>query len=302
MSTIAYFEGRRLHIRDYNPQIHQKVYCADGHLLIAKKGAIKQHHFAHRAGEGKASCGSEGKTEWHLYWQLRLLPANIELKFIRPVDGVETMKIADSINVIGENKDVLSIVEFQNSVMAASEISFREAFYTRDDLMIDWGVPKCKAELTWIFNLESCDLEVEEVFGDLVCFKWLKGTKYMLASKCRTFFDVSKQELILCLAVHKPETQSTKFIGRLIPLREIDRYFFTDALCDLNEDQKRSNRLHVTEFNPLSVPVERTSELHEIIELTKAYYFKHYGKSKGKTMKKEIKDKLATFQKKSTIV
>jgi len=292
MSTIAYFEGKRLHIRDYDPRIHPKVYCADGHLMIAKKGAIKQHHYSHRAGEGNGQCGSEGKTDWHLWWQARLLPGNLEFRFIKAVDGVETMKIADSINVIGTQRDILSICEFQNSVMSKEEMAFREKFYTRTDLMTEWGIPCCKAELTWVFNLENCDIEIEKTFGDLVCFKWLKGTKYMLSSKCRTFFDFSKQELILCLAVHKPETQNTKFVGRLIPLHEIDRYFFNGALVELNADQQRLNRLHLAEFSPLNISVEKTAELGDLVELIKQYYFKHHGKSTGKGLKKEIKDKV----------
>lgn len=298
MSTIGYFEGRRLHIRDYDARAHDgKVYCADGHLLIAKKGLIKSHHYSHRAGEGKDECGSEGKGDWHLWWQARLLPSNIEFRFVKSVDGVPTMKIADSINVIGPTKDILSIVEFQNSVMSKSEMAFREKFYTRPDLMTEWGLAACRSELTWIFNLENCDIDIEEIFGDLVCFKWLKGTKYMLPASGRVFFDLSKQELILCLAVHKPETQDTKFIGRIISLREIDHYLFAGALCDLTTDQQRLNRLHLIDYRPLPVLLERTADLEALLELLKPFYFKHYGKSKGKSLKKEIKDKLKDYQK-----
>lgn len=296
---IGYFNGQRLHINEYDPAIHEgKVYCADKHLLIAKRGEVRTHHFSHRSGEGNNDCSGEGKTSWHLWWQNRLLPTAIESRFTKPVQlkpngPVENvLKIADSINVIGENKDILSIGEFQHSVMSAQEMAFREAFYSRTDLLAHCGLPHCKAELTWIFDLSSSDIEIDDVFGDIVCYRLMKGTKYMLEAKSRAFYDFGKRDLIMSIDNHKAKTQEPRMIGRLIPLKTIDEYFFKGALAEpLTVDQQRLNCLPLIDYKPCAVAVHKTlgdENMTKLLSMVKDYYFVHYKKSKAKVLKGQI--------------
>lgn len=303
MMKIGYFNGQRLHINEYNPEIHEgKVYCADKHVLIPKRGEVRTHHFSHRAGEGNADCSGPPKGNWHLWWQNRLLLSAIESRFTKPVQSkpngpVEhVLKIADSINIIGENKDTLAIIEYQHSVFSAEECAFREAFYTRTDLLSHCGLPYCKAELTWIFDLTSSDIEIEETFGDIVCFRMMKGTKYMLAATARAFWDFGKRDLILFIASHKTKTQEPRMIGRLIPLKAIDEYFFKGALAEpLNADQQRLNCLPLANYKSCGVPVQDTlchGRMIKLLDLVKEYYFMHYKKTKGKIVLKEIESML----------
>jgi hypothetical protein len=304
---IGYINGQRLHIKDYDPAAHaDKVYCADGHLLIPKRGEIRVHHFSHRAGEGNGDCSSDGKGTWHCFWQNRLLPTAIESRFVKPVQlkpngPIENvLKIADSINIIGENKDTLSIVEFQHSSsITAQEIAFRESFYTQTDLLSHCGLPYCKAELTWIFDLTNSDIEIDEVFGDLVCFRFLKGTKYMLDAKARSLWDFGKQDLIMFVDSHKVKTQEPRMIGRLIPLKTVDEHFFKGTLVEpLTPEQQRLNCLPLANYKPSSVSIDKTrtdARMTKLLELVKEYYFVHYKKSKAKAISKNIEAVVATL-------
>jgi len=295
---VAYFNGQRLNVKDYVGAFHEgQVKCADGHFLVAKKGAIRVHHFSHRAQEGGLECSGDGKTDWHIWWQDRLLDRHIEFRFLK--DG--QLKIADSIAVIGPNRDILSIVEFQNSVMTANEMAFREAFYQRKDLMSEWGVPYCRASLTWIFNLDKCDISIKHIFGDLICFSWEKGSKYMMASTTRTFYDCNKKELILILAKHKTETASPFFIGRLIPFSMFDFSFFPDALdmgVATSREGSRSNLLSmVNEYTPFNVPLlESEEKLKPLVLLLKSWYFgRKKEQSQGSLILGKIRDYVSLF-------
>lgn len=304
MITVAYYEGRRITIKDYVPVLHEgKIYCADGHVVIAKRGEHKAHHFSHRSGEG-VNCGSAGKGEWHQEWQDRILPHALEMKFVKPVsNGTMLTKIADSVNIIYSDinsrrssidgsrhkqpsPDTLSIVEFQNSVMSADEMSLREQFYTRRDLMSQYGLQDCASRLTWVFNLVYCDIEIEEVFGDFICFKWISGTKYMLGAKCMAFLDFGKKDLILMLAMDKRKVAETKFIGRLIPIEHFDELFFSGVLKpDLTPDQAKTNRLRLANYKPLCLTIDGTltdAWSQQMLEILKKNYFSKSTTSKSK--------------------
>ena len=48
MLKVGYYNGLRLHISEYDPKVHEgRVLCEDGHLLIAKRGEVRMHHFSH---------------------------------------------------------------------------------------------------------------------------------------------------------------------------------------------------------------------------------------------------------------
>lgn len=294
MIKIGYFNEVRLHIDDYNPAIHEGgVKCDEGHILIAKKGDTRTHHFCHRAGD-ISNCSSKSKTDWHLWWQGRILSKNIEFRFNKTTrvansDGSvreeKLLKIADSINIIGSNKDILSIVEFQNSKMELEEFQTREKFYTRRDLMSQWGLDDCTATLTWVFNLKDCDIEIDHIFGNVVCFRWMKGTKYMLNAKARTFYDNGKRQLLEVYAIHKPKIIETRFIAVVWTLEEFDRVFFEGITnTDLSVDQKRLN-VHPIINN--CIPIIDDRKRGEVIEMCKALYFKG---SDSKTKQKSKKN------------
>jgi hypothetical protein len=302
MLKVGYVGNYRIHIDDYNPILHEnKVQCEEGHFLIAKRGAVRDSHFCHKAGEGNGSC-SKGTGTWHLWWQNRLLPQNIEFRFTKyDNNGSKILKIADIINVIGQYKDTLSIVELQNSKMSEEEMAFREAFYTRPDLLSEWGLPKCKATLTWVFNLNDCDIQIDHIFGDVVCFRWIKGSKYMLAAKARTFMDQGRRDLLEIIHIHKPKIVETQFIARIMSLETFDKLFF-DGILDtpnkvhneLSLDQKRLNTNKLAEYNVIASDEKRT----RVVEMAMSFYFKTTGAkssgSKSKTNKNNTQNKKIT--------
>jgi len=304
-------DSKRISIENYDPVTHEgRVYCADGHLLVAKRGNVRQHHFCHKNKKdeqdnrnglgGENRCGSEGKTSWHIWWQDRLLDKNIEFRINK-----EFLKIADSVNLLSSNnsnnnnanntKDVLSIVEFQNSKMSPEEFALREAFYTRSDLLAQWGVPSCKSILTWVFNLTDCDIVIEHVFGDVICFKWIKGSKYMYPAKAIPFWDFGKRDLVEVKGIHKPKIMESKIIGRLISLEDFDKHYFTGALKShrSEEDRIERNRLNVHRLCEFTV-IKDEAKRDKVIEMCHMFYFgkplkKESRKKKGAPKEKEIK-------------
>jgi hypothetical protein len=288
MLKTANYEGCRLVINEYNPDIHEgKVFCNEGHLLIAKRGEVRAHHFSHRSGEGSNCSASEGKTSWHIWWQNRIIPKQLELRYIKSVGNPPkpVLKIADAVNIIGNE---MRIIEFQNSPMAKTEMAFREEFYSRTDLLSDWGVPYCKSVLTWIFNLRNCDIDIQYIFGDLVAFTWIKGTKYMMNSKAETFYDLGKRDLIKVIEIHKPDITCPKVIGRLVSLEDLDEYLFKDILILTNDDDKRLNVHTIDNYKKIPIGIAQEVVLQPIIDQIKHIFFK--GASKQK--KKEIKAKI----------
>ena len=289
MIKVGYFKGERLHIKDYLESLHaNNVYCADGHLLIAKKGEIRTHHFSHKLGQTDCQCGGD-MSDWHLWWQNRLKSQYIECKFTK--DGIT--KIADSLSIGGPNMSILNVIEYQNSKMGENEMKLRESFYSRSDLMSEHGMKKCNAQLTWIFNLTLCDIEIDFIFGDIVCFHWVKGSKFMLNSKARTFYDFGKRDLIQVLEIYKPKIHETKFIGRFVPIENIDKEIFCESLRnDLVPEDKRLNTLRLAEYVSLPIGIYDVDVYSELITTIKKIFFTT---KKIKSIKAEDKTKIANI-------
>ena len=211
---------------------------------------------------------------------------------VNPATGLKeekpVLKIADIANTIGPAKNILSIIEIQSYVMPAAEINFREQFYSRRDLMSQWGVPDCESQLTWVFDLNNCDIEIEHTFGDLVCIQWVKGTKYMFPAKARTFYDFGRRDLIQIFAIHKPDTLRPKLIGRLISLEKFDQTFFEGILDLKSDDDRRLNTHPLQKYHALPVSILESEKLDPAIEKMKSLYFKSAGKDKVKALETEI--------------
>jgi len=277
MIKIGYVNGERIHINDYNPTIHiGNIKCAQGHDLVAKRGDIRQHHFCHKKNEGDNSCGGK-MGEWHNFWQKRLKQTNIELRFNK-----EILKIADAVNIVN-NK--LTIIEFQKSKMSREEMKLRETFYTRRDLMSQWNLKDCTSQLIWVFSLVHCDIQIEYIFGDIICFKWVQGAKFMCYSSTgytidgekknknsdklvKTFYDFGKRDLVQILYVHKPRIMTTKFIGRLVSLNAFDKSYFSGILNDLSNSEKRLNTYKMCKYK--GIQSEKTRR--NIVKLCKKFY------------------------------
>lgn len=278
MLKFAYCEGKRVEIKSYSVEEHQgKIVCGEGHPLIAKRGEVIQHHYAHLPGYGDHCGASDGKTSWHLWWQDRLQEKFLEFRIQK-----EVLKIADAVNL---QDGKLKVIEFQNSVMSKTEMAFREKFYTRTDLLSSLGVPYCQSELFWVFNAEFCSLQIELIFGDYLCGRLTGGSKYMLEAKATAFLDFGKRQLVQILALDKVSTEAPMLIGRIISLELLDQFLFKDILIEEKSLDKREYRHPLIEsddenFFEMALPIEGPENITNetsafvLIELKKFYFEK----------------------------
>lgn len=136
-----------LHIDDYNEKLHKNnITCkACDSKLIARKGDIKIHHYAH-AKDSNCLIKHDGdnKTAWHILWQNIAKPEYLE-KFMK----TETEKhIAD---VVNEDK---LVIEIQHSNISWEDIEARENFYGNMIWILD-GTGGLKRDCTYFITANN---------------------------------------------------------------------------------------------------------------------------------------------------
>lgn len=97
-----------------------------GHLMIAKCGAIRVHHWAH---QGNPSCDPwwENETEWHRAWKEHF-----------PDAWQEVIHVAESEKHIADVKTTRGwVLEFQHSPIKPEERRSREVFYKQLIWVVD---------------------------------------------------------------------------------------------------------------------------------------------------------------------
>lgn len=198
---IAYLEsGDRIHISEYEDSMSGKIFCHEGHLLIAKRGDKVAHHFAHKS---RTMCSAHDNVgEWHLWWQNRVFPDCIEIS-MKP-------HIAD-IKVIGY------IIEIQHSPMKESVMRERESFYTKDHNLI------------WIFDCRNIEYRIESRSNNRITLRWIRGPTFPLSGQYKgkviKIFDFGKKELLVV------EAQQGKIIlGRALSLDDFDKIYIGSKL------------------------------------------------------------------------
>ena len=100
----------RTHIEEYDPTAHAgRLSCPScSGPLVARRGAIRVHHFAHRAG---ASCDPwrQGMTAWHRSWQALWPRERTEVR----VERGGKVHVADVLTETG------NVIEFQHYARGA---------------------------------------------------------------------------------------------------------------------------------------------------------------------------------------
>jgi hypothetical protein len=168
MLTTAFVDGNKIHISQYNKPENdndpsQYPRCPAGHRLIAKKGAIKLHHFAHYQNE---NCMAKGKmTNWHAQFQAIVLDIqNLEVCLSREgliighssFHGQQSFQTNLNAQLDGHIADIIKpsppgfrhlVVELQHSSINAADVKEREAYYQHMIWVFDFTprtVPKGK--------------------------------------------------------------------------------------------------------------------------------------------------------------
>ena len=159
--TASTQDGRRVTIEAYDKCMHGQVHCPScGVVFIAKRGEMKQYHFAHKSNKDCDAWRVSEMTAWHRWWQAVALPECQEVTVVR--NGVR--HIADVMNPSG------TVLEMQHSVMKPAEAKERERFY--DDMV-------------WIMDATSYD-----------CVKML-GTNIALLKTPHAFWSTLEKPVFI---------------------------------------------------------------------------------------------------------
>lgn len=118
---LAKYNNQLLPIDDYDKKVHTeetKCNCCDTEV-IAKKGPINVHHYAHTQNNDCPFTKKEHKTPWHKFWQ----------EYIKP-EFLEKIIIKDNKKHIADIKNTDNIViEIQHSNISLTDVFEREKFY-----------------------------------------------------------------------------------------------------------------------------------------------------------------------------
>lgn len=196
--------NKPIHISEYKEEYKGKIYCCDGHQVVAKKGQKVIHHFAHKKGDEAGDHCSRELGEWHRYMQNRIKDENLEI--IMHHDGKK--HIADVLTPEG------IVVEFQKSIIPPEIILEREAYYK-----------KHMKDIVWVFYLEGHDLDIVDQDCDIIAFKIAKGSKFFLASQEKSFLDQGKRGYIELISKGK-----NFHIGRLWTWKQFDETYLKSCL------------------------------------------------------------------------
>lgn len=194
MLLTAYYEDKKITINEYEDYMRGNIKCDMNHELVAKRGKIKVHHFAHKS-DCNCICNRD-MSEWHINWQKDLNPSNIEVIIVRN----NKKHIADCVN---ENNKV---IEFQKSIISESVIQERENFYRN---------------MIWIFDVSLVEFDIK-LKDNYYCELYIiSGSKFFLYTKKKTYLDTGKRGIIRVKRV-----EGLKIYGYIIEYKKfIERYF-----------------------------------------------------------------------------
>lgn len=160
MITVAFCRdtNANIDIENYNPEIHKNLICKNAHPLIAKRGNVLKHHFAHYQ---NTACSN--KTDWHCRWQE--LFENVEIPFLN------SKHIADIVH----NG---MVIEIQHSNISQNDILSREETYN---------------DMIWIFDVKNSVTGTEFVCRDDTGKCILKlNRKCLFQTSKPTYYDCGK--------------------------------------------------------------------------------------------------------------
>jgi competence CoiA-like predicted nuclease len=119
---------QKVHISDYVREMKGNVNCAAcAGGLIAKRGALKVHHYAHRVACTAYAASTELMTSWHAAWQEICLPQHVEVSVDATIAGKAVRCVADIRCANG------TVIEVQHSTISSTEMLKREAVH--DDII-----------------------------------------------------------------------------------------------------------------------------------------------------------------------
>lgn len=208
---FAYLDEKRIDINDDIPSGNPVFKCAEGHIVIPRRGTKNAHHFAHKASV-ECSCG-DNKGEWHIWWQERVLPEFLEVRF---TDDTGKLHIAD-ICVPG------FIHEIQHSDMKVDVMRKREAFYTTQGYTLIW-IFDCR---DWEYNILKRQKQSDS--SEEITFRKKRGKDFPLSGAISTnvlkFFDFGKNSLF-----QVSKQCGNTITGKTISLEDFDKKYLNSLV------------------------------------------------------------------------
>lgn len=200
---IAYYDGKRVPIDEYKDSMYYGIICAEGHPLVAKRGAIRIHHYAHKNTQPSCCCG-DNKGDWHMEWQNRVCKDAQEVRMVGPTSKIHVADI-----MCGKY-----VVEIQHSPMAVSIMKEREGFYT--------GLGYT---LVWVFDTSGWEYTK---IGTMGIRKGSRGQEHPLwgsydGQKVVKVLDFCKQHLLVV-----ERQQGPSIYGTFINMDEFHQRYFGD--------------------------------------------------------------------------
>lgn len=208
----GYLDDHRVDIAEYTDDMYGKLTCGEGHPIIAKRGTVKIHHFAHRT---KVECSChDNKGEWHIAWQDR---AKEEAQEIRIVTE-DKVHIADTL--VGQY-----VIEYQHSPMDVRIMRQRESFYTGMGYILVWVFDVSK----WMYK------HVRKIRNELTIRK-STGSDFPLNASYTgnviKILDFGKSELFLVTKQH-----GTTLTGQVLTMEDFDARYL-DTMCIEDPDTR----------------------------------------------------------------
>lgn len=222
---IAYLDHtQRIDIKDYKDDMANRITCAEGHPVIAKRGTIRCHHFAHKI---STSCSChDNKGEWHIWWQDR---TSIDMQEVRIHPPGQNLHIADILvprssipNVAPGYKGV--VIEVQHSPMDVITMRVRESFYTSQDYMLLWIFDTA----LWTYSKsqgQGCTIITRKTGSEFPLWASYQG-------KIRKILDFGKRQLFLVTGQSK-----NRITGTIMSLDDFDRTFLGSSII-INPDMR----------------------------------------------------------------
>jgi competence CoiA-like predicted nuclease len=113
--------SQKIHISDYFREMKGNITCAGcSGVLIAQRGALNVHHYAHQVACTAYAVSTEPMTTWHAAWQEICLPQHVEVPVDATIAGKRVRCIADIRCANG------IIIEVQHSTISSTEMLERE--------------------------------------------------------------------------------------------------------------------------------------------------------------------------------
>lgn len=200
---IAYHDGVRVSIDAYDDKMSGSIVCAEGHALVAKRGAIRVHHYAHKSAQPSCCC-SDNKGDWHVEWQDRVCKDAQEVRVMGPTGKLHVADI-----MCGKY-----VVEIQHSPMTMDTIKEREGFYT-----------SLGYTLVWVFDTSGWEYSK---IGTTGIRKRSRGQDHPLwasydGQRIVKVLDFGKQHLMVV-----ERQQGSSIYGSFISMDEFHKRYFDD--------------------------------------------------------------------------